>query len=213
MKEMKLQVWAIEKISPYERNAKKHDADQVKGIAASIEKFGWDQPIVVDKNGVIIKGHGRRLAAMQLGLTKVPVLVRDDLTPEQVRAARLADNRVALGGIDTETLKVEIKDIADQLGGIFTTKEMDFMNQDLGLMLPDALVADVGAAVAAQEGEARTAADAVADRRVPLAKAFGFKDIAGIGEIYISRFMARIENESGLKGEAALLHFLKSLTT
>ncbi|MFH3639762.1 ParB/Srx family N-terminal domain-containing protein, partial [Acinetobacter baumannii] len=81
----------VDDVKPYELNAKIHSEEQVAKIAESIARFGWDQPIVVDKNGVIIKGHGRRLAAIKLGLIEVPVLVRDDLNEEQVKAARLAD--------------------------------------------------------------------------------------------------------------------------
>ncbi|WP_416663388.1 phage tail protein [Acinetobacter baumannii] len=84
-------MWIVDDVKPYELNAKIHSEEQVAKIAESIARFGWDQPIVVDKNGVIIKGHGRRLAAIKLGLIEVPVLVRDDLNEEQVKAARLAD--------------------------------------------------------------------------------------------------------------------------
>ncbi|AVI35233.1 ParB N-terminal domain-containing protein [Acinetobacter baumannii] len=91
MSELKIQMWIVDDVKPYELNAKIHSEEQVAKIAESIARFGWDQPIVVDKNGVIIKGHGRRLAAIKLGLIEVPVLVRDDLNEEQVKAARLAD--------------------------------------------------------------------------------------------------------------------------
>lgn len=91
MSELKIQMWIVDDVKPYELNAKIHSEEQVAKIAESIARFGWDRPIVVDKNGVIIKGHGRRLAAIKLGLIEVPVLVRDDLNEEQVKAARLAD--------------------------------------------------------------------------------------------------------------------------
>lgn len=106
---MKIELRDISDVLPYEQNAKIHTQDQVAKIAHSIQTYGWDQPIVIDADGVIIKGHGRRLAAINLGLTEVPVLVRDDLSPEQVRAARIADNNVALGTFDQEIMKDEIK--------------------------------------------------------------------------------------------------------
>ena len=121
---MKVQVWPIEKLKPYENNVKIHDEKQVGKIAESIKRFGWDQPIVVDKDGIIIKGHGRTLAAKSLGLKEVPVLVRDDLTPDQVNAARIADNRVAMGDIDTEGLQRELQLIDLDLSGIFDAKEL-----------------------------------------------------------------------------------------
>jgi len=89
---MEIQQWKLEKIIPYSRNAKKHHQDW---ITASVRDFKPDQPIVVDADGVIIKGHGRLEAAKQLGMKTFPVIVRDDLTPEQVRLSRIADNRSA----------------------------------------------------------------------------------------------------------------------
>lgn len=91
----KADTWAIERVKPYEKNARKHPTKQVEHLAKLIREHGFDQPIVVDKHGVIIKGHGRLLAAQHLKLQAVPVIVRDDLTPAQVSAARIADNKVA----------------------------------------------------------------------------------------------------------------------
>lgn len=110
----KIQRWDIGKLIPYEKNAKNHDDGQVEALARSIKTYGWDQPIVVDKNGVIIKGHGRRLAAIRLGIKSVPVIVRSDLSDAEVRAARLADNKVAaLSGIDEQKLREELRELAD----------------------------------------------------------------------------------------------------
>lgn len=74
---------------PYEMNAKKHDEQQIRDLAAAIKKRGFDQPITVDKHDVIITGHGRREAALLAGLERVPVIVRDDLSEEEVKAKRL----------------------------------------------------------------------------------------------------------------------------
>lgn len=87
---MKIELWPIEKLIPYDKNPRKKQA--INEVAHSIEKFGWQQVIVVDKENVIIIGHTRRLAALQLGLTQVPVKVASDLTPEQCRQLRIADN-------------------------------------------------------------------------------------------------------------------------
>lgn len=87
--------WPIDKVTPYETNARIHDPGQVAQIASSIESFGWRHPILVDADGVIIAGHGRRAAAEHLGLAEVPVIVNADLGPEQVRLLRLADNKIA----------------------------------------------------------------------------------------------------------------------
>jgi len=90
---MEITLTAIETITPYARNARKIPAQAVDKVAASIKEFGWRQPVVVDGEGVIICGHTRWLAAQKLGLRQVPVHTASNLTPAQVRAYRLMDNR------------------------------------------------------------------------------------------------------------------------
>ena len=90
---MNIERWPIDRVIPYARNARVVPQSAIDKVAASIKEFGWQQPIVVDKDRVIIAGHTRLLAARKLGLTEVPVLVADGLTPTQVAAYRLMDNR------------------------------------------------------------------------------------------------------------------------
>ena len=90
---MVVTMWPIEKILPYARNARQIPPQAVDKVAASIQEFGWRQPIVVDNDGVIIVGHVRLLAAQKLGLQEAPVHVANTLTPAQARAYRLLDNR------------------------------------------------------------------------------------------------------------------------
>ena len=90
---MKVEYVSPDILVPYGKNAKQHPPVQIDQIANSIKKFGWRQPIVVDKNNVVIIGHGRLAAAKQLLLDSVPVVVADDLSEEQVKALRLADNK------------------------------------------------------------------------------------------------------------------------
>lgn len=98
-------------IKPYEKNAKMHSDEQVVKIANSISEFGFQQPVVVDKNNVLIIGHGRLLAAKLLNLEKVPAVQASELTDEQVKALRLADNRVAKAKMDTELIGAELSQI------------------------------------------------------------------------------------------------------
>ena len=84
----------ISTIIPYTKNAKKHPASQVASVARSIEQFGWAQPLVVDKNNELIIGHCRLEAAKHLGLETAPVVVMDKLTEQQIKALRLADNKL-----------------------------------------------------------------------------------------------------------------------
>ena len=86
---MQVESRSIREIKPYEHNPRRNDG-AVDAVAASIKEFGWQQPIVVDKDGVIIAGHTRYKAAYKLGLKEVPVVVAENLTEEQVRAYRLA---------------------------------------------------------------------------------------------------------------------------
>ena len=208
----KFEMWPIEAIKPYELNSKKHDDKQVKAIAISIERFGFDQPIVVDREGVIIKGHGRRLACLSLGLKHVPVLIREDLTPEQANAARIADNKVAVGDFDTELLKAELEALdIDDLRGIFDDKELDILGADLTAMDTSLFVEDLEEAVASQEAETEQKFQAAEEKRIPVAKALGFQDIAGADQIHLNRFMASIESSTGLKGGDAFVTFVKKL--
>lgn len=201
----------IESIFPYDANAKIHDKEQVSKIAKSIKEFGWDTPIVVDKNGVIIKGHGRRLAAISLGFKQVPVVVRTDLDEEQVKAARLADNRVAMGDYDSKLLQQEIENLNIDMSGIFDDKELDFMTQDIGEMNDDAFIDDIEAEVAAQQIEVETQIKETAERQVPVTNALGFKTIAAADEVHLNRFMAQITNELNLPPGEALVAFAKNL--
>lgn len=103
----------IDEVKPYAHNPRNND-DGVEAVANSIKEFGWQQPIVVDKDNVIIVGHTRFKAAKKLGLDKVPVVVASNLSDEQVRAYRLADNKTGeLTDWDMGLLDDELGDIAD----------------------------------------------------------------------------------------------------
>ena len=95
-------------IHPYSKNAKKHDEKQIKNVAESIKQYGFVQPIVVDSDGVIVIGHCRALAAKKLGIKDVPCVCVDDLTPEQVNALRLVDNKSNESDWDYDLLADEI---------------------------------------------------------------------------------------------------------
>lgn len=122
----------IESIFPYERNPR-HNEDAVQAVMESIKTFGFRQPIVVDKDGVIVAGHTRWMAARQLGLSKVPVHVAADLTPGQAAAYRLADNRVGeIATWDDDLLRTELAALA---GENFDMKAMGFTAEELGQAL------------------------------------------------------------------------------
>ena len=102
-------MWPINRLVPYERNARTHSPEQVAQIVASIQEFGFTNPLLVDGADGVLAGHGRLAAAKDMGLAEVPVIVLDHLTPTQRRAYILADNQLALNaGWDAELLQQEI---------------------------------------------------------------------------------------------------------
>lgn len=116
----------VDKLIPYSKNAKKHDETQISNVAESIKQFGFVQPVVVDKNGVIVIGHCRTLAAKKLGMKTVPCVMVDELTDEQVRALRIIDNKTNESPWDIELLAEELPEI--------DLSKFDF---DFGIDLPE----------------------------------------------------------------------------
>ncbi len=105
----RIELWPLERLVPYAKNARTHSAAQVAQIAASIAEFGFVNPILVDSTDGIVAGHGRLLAARKLGLTEVPVIVLDHLSQTQRRAFVIADNRLSdLAGWDDAVLAAEL---------------------------------------------------------------------------------------------------------
>ena len=108
---MKVENRNLADLTPYAGNAKKHDSTQIANVAESIRQFGFVQPIVIDRNGVIVIGHCRALAAEKLGMQEVPCVCVDDLTPEQVNALRIVDNKSNESPWDFDILPDELADI------------------------------------------------------------------------------------------------------
>lgn len=125
MGNMNVEWKTLEEIRPYEKNPRKNE-EAVQYVASSIKEFGWKQPIVIDKDGVIIAGHTRYKAAKELGLEKVPVITADDLTEEQVKAYRLADNKTGeFAQWDMDLLNQELNDILE-----LDMDEFGFLDED-----------------------------------------------------------------------------------
>jgi len=108
---MNIEYIKVENIKPYAKNAKKHPEEQVRRIAKSLEEFGFQQPLVVDKHNVLVIGHGRLAASKKLGIKEVPCVRADSLTDEQIKALRLADNRTNESEWDMPLLEEELRDI------------------------------------------------------------------------------------------------------
>ena len=102
-------------VTLYARNAKYHPKAQVNQIAESIQRFGFRQPVVVDKDNVVVIGHGRVLAARQLGLQEIPCARADELTDDQIKALRLADNRTNESKWNERALKFELLELSPSI--------------------------------------------------------------------------------------------------
>lgn len=120
----------LHQIKPYENNVKKHPVKQLEAVLQSIKQFGFRQPIVIDKNNVIIAGHARYEAATALGLDEVPCEYADDLSDESVKAYRILDNEIAAQGY-TDKVAMNLE--------LLKLPEFDFKPFNLELKpLPDA---------------------------------------------------------------------------
>ena len=117
---MKIEMMPVSRLVKYNNNAKVHTPEQVAEIAKSIETFGFRQPVVVDRNFVIVIGHGRVQAAKELGLRDIPVTVVDDLTDDEINALRLVDNKLNEGST------WDFSALADELSGIVDIDMTDF---------------------------------------------------------------------------------------
>jgi len=105
--------WAIDQLKPDPHNARRHSKKQIRQIANSIKAFGFNVPILIDRNGNVIAGHGRLLACRELGITKVPTLCLDHLTPAQARIFMIADNRLTeIATWDDRLLAQQLKDLS-----------------------------------------------------------------------------------------------------
>ena len=102
---------AVKDLIPYEKNTKKHDDVQINNVAESIKQYGFVQPIVIDKNNVVVIGHCRLLAAKKLKMADVPCVCVDDLTEEQVKALRIVDNKSNESPWDFDFLADELAEI------------------------------------------------------------------------------------------------------
>jgi len=139
----RIELWPIERLVPYERNARTHSDHQIRQIANSIAEFGFTNPILVDTQAGIIAGHARLLAARQLKLPQVPVIVLSHLSDAQKRAYILADNRLALdAGWDDELLRQELQALENEgfdldLAGFDADELKDFLGEESALAEED----------------------------------------------------------------------------
>ena len=121
----------VDEIKPYEKNPR-HNDEAVKYVANSIKEFGFKNPIIIDKNNVIIAGHTRLKASIYLNLESVPCIIADDLTEEQVKALRIADNKVSeMATWDEGLLELELEQITGIDMGLFGIEELEEIEEKI----------------------------------------------------------------------------------
>ena len=126
----------VEELIPYINNPR-HNDDAVDKVAASIKEFGFKVPIVIDKDNVVVTGHTRLLASKKLGLQEVPCVIADDLSPAQIKAFRIADNKVSeYAQWDEDMLKVELEEL-EEMNFDLDSVSIDFSDFDMALDLED----------------------------------------------------------------------------
>jgi hypothetical protein len=136
--ELKIEYIDIDKIKPYEKNPR-HNEEAIPYVMNSIKEFGFKVPIIIDKNDVIVAGHTRYKASLELGLNEVPCIIADDLTEDQIKAFRLADNKVAeKAEWDFNMLDAELADLDIDMKD-FGFDKLDINADDYGtdFNLPD----------------------------------------------------------------------------
>lgn len=150
---MEIVMRKVSELTPYEKNAKTHDAKQIANVANSIKRFGWQQPIVIDENGVVVIGHCRLMAAKKLKLKEVPVTVASGLTEAEIKELRIADNKTNespwdlgllaedIEGLDFEGFDLDFG-IDGEIGGGITTN--DIIEDDSDVTPPEQPKAKLG---------------------------------------------------------------------
>lgn len=207
----------VEKMFPHPKNAKKHSEDQKEKLARSIKKFGVASPPNIKPSGEIITGVGRWSSVREkLGWTKMPVVIRDDLSDAEADALRISDNQTVSTEYDTELLKASMMDLQetdftdmDALG--FDDKELERLTSDFAeLSIDDGVFAeDITSAVEDQKAK-NTEKEAEVDKSAaPVADALGFKRVTVEQSRKIRECMTAIEGKSGKQGVEALLDVLE----
>jgi len=211
--------WDIDKLIPYPKNAKKHAQEHIDRLARSIAKLGLTPPMIEGNQpgctpGMIIAGHGRRLALLQLGRLRVPVDIRDDLTKTECDALRIADNAAVSNEMDYTLMTEEIvrlqADDFDVTALGMTEKEIALTTIDIGEIDDSAFTEDITTAVEEQKTENAAAEAAIDGKEGPVSEALGFKKVTTEQSRIIRGFIANIEANTSLKGAAALISFIQS---
>jgi hypothetical protein len=208
------ELWDIDKVKPYAKNTKVHSPAHIKKLKDSIKADGLFDALIVDLDGVLIAGHGRYEALVALGQTKVPVKFAAHLTKNQADAARIAHNKTASVDYDSGFMAEELQRLSEAddvditaLG--FDEHELDFLVTDLGDMNVGAISDDLDGDIDRQDEETDEKVKATDASSEKLVKSIGFNSVPIAAVKHVRRFMADIETETGLEGEAAFVAWVE----
>lgn len=196
---------------PYEKNAKKHSEQQLLDLAESMKKRKFDQPITIDGDGVIITGHGRREAAILAGIDSVPVIIRDDLTPDEVKAKRLEDNKLSSTDYDLNFLQEELSDLVGKHEVIigFNESELSVFVDDMSKMGAVPIIDDLAVESKRREIEHDEISETISSEDEKVADVIGFKTLPSGTSSVIIDFMALCEERTGKEGAEAFAIYAK----
>lgn len=208
-------LWDIDKVKPYARNTKIHTKEHIKKLQASIKQDGLFDALIVDMDGVIIAGHGRFEALVGIGQVKVPVKHATHLTKNQADAARIAHNKTASTEYDSGFMSEELQRLSEAddvditaLG--FDEHELEFLVDDLGDMNMDAISTSLDEDIDEQDRETAEKVEATDASQEKIVKALGFNAVPIAAVKSIRRFIAEIEEETGMKGAEAFVNWVEA---
>ncbi|MFV8944307.1 ParB/Srx family N-terminal domain-containing protein (plasmid) [Moellerella wisconsensis] len=202
-------------LTPYAKNAKKHNEQQIKDLAEAIKKRGFDQPITVDKDMVIITGHGRTEASIFAGLKLVPVIIRDDLSEKEVAAKRLEDNRLSSTDYDALLIQEELKGLIDDDIAVygFSERELSVLVEDMTAHIStEDLVTDLASETERQRDEHEEVTREVAKSDVRLVDVMGFKSLPASVAIEVGDLLSHMEEVTGKEGVDAFVAFAQKIS-
>lgn len=130
-KQIQIKYRNIRELKPYKKNAKKHPKEQIERIAQSIREFGFTQPVLLDDNDCVVAGHGRILGAKKAGVKIVPTVTLSDLTEDQIKAYRLADNKLNESEWDWGLLDEELETLAEDIDMSLFGFDLDMTDEEL----------------------------------------------------------------------------------
>lgn len=210
MQDVTIQAWPIDRLKPAENNHKKHTAESTQKLAKSMADIGQIQPVVVDKDGEIIAGHGRQLAAKSLGWDKIKV-IQVPVDRATAIKARIADNLMSNQNLDQEKLTAEISELGDLVGDFdLGTMILDDglaglhdMNQEEDFGMDRAEISlDINSDVDKFSSENEEIMAAAGQTQSPLRKVFGFTEVSASQARTLKDFMAVVMSETGADNPA-----------